>query len=577
MDGIKLIMPMDSVLNNQPITNINIKKDMKRAILFCIIILNVSVSFGQGYGFYQEDGKWGVTYNGEPCVLPRFDNVSSINDGGLFCYEESGRWGFANVWKIISEPFCDSIAYFPEQYINVTYTEGREWFSIAFQDPVFYKFLDGGKWGICAADGRVFAPAQYDEIYDKIFEEYYELCISDKDQKKSRVLSDGHFFLVKEEGVCKLVDFRGMIVVPDVGPFDQFLSKKKGRKYKKYIKNHVKNFPKSVSAEQFDRFEEQNDYASEVIIENTLFRNFITDYSDATATIEDMQKPREFHFGYESLGYKEGKFGITQGDSLIVSGLPSIVTDYGFISTPLVYDSPYFRLQRNPYDVFAYLTLMDQRKVRGRFWSDVESGYATEEDVMDGTASYNIALFQSNLKYYAELLEMAEETGDKIAYDVVSERIRRARDALNAYEMAVGETQHTMERNARLDMISNSLSSVLNSMAAVVESSPSSSSGSGASGQGEGVSSGSSSRSSKKGDSSSMMSGSDQRNYNTLRNTYNKWASDLMQMKNLNGRYQNGYEEKDKRHAQSEMKRIREMAKSKWGKEIPYNSIEDWN
>lgn len=32
--------------------------------------------------------------------------------------------------------------------------------------------------------------------------------------------------------MCKLVDFRGMIVVPDVGPFDQFLSKKKAESIK---------------------------------------------------------------------------------------------------------------------------------------------------------------------------------------------------------------------------------------------------------------------------------------------------------------------------------------------------------
>ena len=72
------------------------------------------------------------------------------------------------------------------------------------------------------------------------------------------------------------------------------------------------------------------------------------------------------------------------------------------------------------------------------------------------------------------------------------------------------------------------------------------------------------------------MSAADQQNYNTLRKTYNKWASDLMEMKNANGKYQNGYSQNDKRHAQSEMKRIRNMAKSKWGKDIDYNSLEDW-
>lgn len=74
----------------------------------------------------------------------------------------------------------------------------------------------------------------------------------------------------------------------------------------------------------------------------------------------------------------------------------------------------------------------------------------------------------------------------------------------------------------------------------------------------------------------SQMSMSDQVNYNSLRNTYNKWASDLMEMKNANGKYQNGFKASDKKHAQDEMKRIRKSAMQKWNKEIPYNSIEDW-
>lgn len=75
---------------------------------------------------------------------------------------------------------------------------------------------------------------------------------------------------------------------------------------------------------------------------------------------------------------------------------------------------------------------------------------------------------------------------------------------------------------------------------------------------------------------SKVMSGSDMQNYNSLRNTYRKWADDLREMKFANGKYQNGYSQSDKQKAQSEMKRIRQTAQSKWGKEIPYDSIEDW-
>ncbi len=546
---------------------------MKKVILLGIIILclNVSFAFGQGYGFYQENGKWGVTYNGEPCVLPRFDGVAGISGEGIFSYKKNGRCGFANVWNIISEPFCDSIARFPDQYCETTFNKGYE-SSIEYNSPVFYKFLDGGKWGVCTVDGCVLVPALYDEVYDKIFDND-DLDIKKKEWYKSYALLFDHYFLVKKDGACKLLNICGETVVSDIVSFDQFIAVKKDKKYKKIYKNAVKDYAKAIDADQTarNRLRSQRSKARNATMENTLFMNYVMPYSDSDMTIEQMQKPREVYFGY-----KNGKLEPMQGDTLIVSGLPSIVTDYGFISTPLVYDSPYFRLQRNPYDVYAYLTLMDQRKVHGRFWLDAESGYVSDEDVLDGTASYNIDLFQSNLEYYATLLEMAKETENKAAYDEVSNRIEKAKNALNAYENAVEQTQHSIERNARLDKIGNSFSSILNSMAAVVGSGQSSSSGLNVSGQRD-ISSGASSGSSKNGDSSATMTGADQRNYNTLRNTYNKWASDLMQMKNLNGQYQNGYEEKDKRHAQSEMKRIREMAKSKWGKEIPYNSIEDWN
>lgn len=74
----------------------------------------------------------------------------------------------------------------------------------------------------------------------------------------------------------------------------------------------------------------------------------------------------------------------------------------------------------------------------------------------------------------------------------------------------------------------------------------------------------------------SQMSMTDQVNYNSLRNTYNKWAQDLMEMKNANGKYQNGFKASDKKYAQDQMKQLRKMSMQKWNKEIPYNSIEDW-
>lgn len=74
----------------------------------------------------------------------------------------------------------------------------------------------------------------------------------------------------------------------------------------------------------------------------------------------------------------------------------------------------------------------------------------------------------------------------------------------------------------------------------------------------------------------SEMSGTDQQNYNTLRNLYRQWADKLNAMRDHNYPYQNGYTEAQKKEAQQQMKQLRQMAKEKWDKEIPYDPIEDW-
>jgi len=95
---------------------------MKKIVLLILICIfcNVNKSFGvDGYHFYQQDGRWGVLYNGEPCLLPRFEKVSNIDGGGRFFYKENG------------------------------------------------------KWGVCAADGKEIIPPRYDKFYKNAFDWKY--------------------------------------------------------------------------------------------------------------------------------------------------------------------------------------------------------------------------------------------------------------------------------------------------------------------------------------------------------------------------------------------------------------------
>ena len=193
-----------------------------------------------------------------------------------------------------------------------------------------------------------------------------------------------------------------------------------------------------------------------------------------------------------------------------------------------------------------------------------------DSEVTSGIAEQDLILLQSKIKSFSELMEMANNMEDIDAYNEVKKRRDDSQERYNIYKKNYDRAVKTMNFNAKVDRISGAATSFLNSMINVMGGNSSSSS--------TYSSSSSTSNGSKKSitNTSSTMSMADQVNFNSLRNTYNKWASDLMQMKNLNGKYQNGYSPSDKQHAQSEMKRIRNDANKKWGKEIPYNSIEDW-
>ena len=52
-----------------------------------------------GWSFYQEDGKWGVQYKGEPCLLPRFEGVSGVIENGKFVYKEKINMAFPQYGK----------------------------------------------------------------------------------------------------------------------------------------------------------------------------------------------------------------------------------------------------------------------------------------------------------------------------------------------------------------------------------------------------------------------------------------------------------------------------------------------
>ena len=553
---------------------------MKRFVfLFLAILFFSDKTFGKdGFHFYQLDGKWGVLYNGEPCLLPRFEEVSSIDNVGRFFYKENGKWGIANIWKKISEPFCDSLLCYHAEHKAFFIGSPKAESAIDYNVKTLYLFLKKGKWGVCAADGKEVIPPLYDRIYNKTFDwRYFDIPSKDvyvkKDKQIHRTwLADNLYFLVQEGNSSKLIDICGATILQDINGFDYFLSKPINKKLKKKVRDIEKKRNKDRKNDLEEMISQGvSRYCNKVTNENVLIRNYIrddyghSDFKTDKYRIDEMKTPRKIFFGVVN-----GELGLPKGDTLVIGGFKSIVNDYGFISTPLVYDSPYFRLQRNSLDVFAYLKLLDQERVDYLYFGGPNKYYVEEEDIISGKVGKNISILRQKINSYKELLYMSEQIHDTEAYTTVDSIYNSMQERLAKFENGYKNTLDNMEFAAKVDRIGNTISSFANSMIGAFGGSNTSSNV---------VSSYSNSSIGKTNESKAMaskMTMSDQVNYNSLRSTYNKWASDLMQMKNANGRYQNGYSTNDKRHAQSEMKRIRKEAMSKWGKEIPYNSLEDW-
>lgn len=549
----------------------NVKTDLKKRFhfikwtLFMFLLVNMYLSSyaADGYSFYKDDGKVGILYNGEPCLLPIFDKASDIV-AGLFVFEKDGKWGISNVWKVVKDPFCDSIKGFSNNKVD-EYSYSKEMANYQQEkNIVLYMFENNGKWGVCAANGDQIIAPKYDRIFDKRFS-----CsdmgimwknVYNKKNGKSFVWNN-KYFLVKEGNSYSMIDLAGTIVIPDITSFEYFNSQKGNKDLLKIAKKHElgRKFDKDATSV----IKSIVKHISDATNENVLLFYQPTQYSKDY----DPNKPREICFGC-----KNGILVPAEGEMQIVGGMKSIVNNYGFISTPLVYCSPEERIKRNPMDIYAYIHLVDAKPIQVRHYVN----YIDESDVNSGAAEQDLILLQSKIKSFTELMEMTETIGDNDGYQEAKKRKDDTQNSYNKYKKNYDYAVSTMKFNAKVDRIANAATSIVNSLAAIAASTNTSSTS---------YSSSSSISSNSKGkngssigqENATQMSLADQVNYNSLRNTYKKWASDLMQMKTLSGKYQRGYTINDKNKAQSEMKRLRKDSMNKWGKEIPYDSIEDWN
>ena len=286
-------------------------------------------------------------------------------------------------------------------------------------------------------------------------------------------------------------------------------------------------------------------------------------YNDYAERYKNMKEPRKLYFGLTTKAF---------GDTMTVDGFESIVNDYGFISTPLMYDSPYFMLKNDPTNVQSLLYILEMEEIqKGKFFRTKDQTiFFNEDDIRNGVIKEDMIRMGKRLEDYQSLMNLAKQINDTVSFKTVNSEYKKLHSLLQDFEFYYDKNVKRINFNDRMDRLANTATSVLNSIANTIGGNSSTTLSYNT------TSNNSSTSNASANTKGNQMSMSDQRNYNSMRNTYNKWAQDLMQMKNANGKYQNGFKASDKKHAQDEMKRIRKSAMQKWSKEIPYNSIEDW-
>lgn len=532
---------------------------MKFKLLFIFLCVFTTSFAGnkieEGWSFYQEEGKWGVLYKEEPCLLPRFDGVSGSIEFGRFAYKEKNQYGIATVWKKITEPFCDSLVWIHEHEHPSPYS------------PTLGIYKKDGKWGICSTDGATILPPIYQKINKKIYNFGEVFRVYPRKYYKKPLQYYIYYFLINDGISNKMIDILGNTIIPDIGNFEDFIctdgkgnpatikkAKKKewGRKNKDEINKVKEIYSKVVSADNATSL--YGDYQS-----------WNSDSWDYTERCEYMKEPRMIYFGKNTKVF---------GEKAVINGFESFVNDYGFISTPLMYDSPYFKLQNNPVDIMSLLYYIDMDRYKNRYYSRIgkkNKVFIYEEYVRNGKVEENISRMEKRLVDYQELINMSKELNDTLSNKIIQKKYEVLTTELKDLKIAYEKEVKRINSIDKINKFTNIATSVLNSVAnAIGEPSAKTSSYSSTAIKNSSFSTKSSTQ------QGSQMSMTDQVNYNSLRNTYNKWAQDLMEMKNANGKYQNGFKVSDKKYAQDKMKQIRKMSMQKWNKEIPYNSIEDW-
>lgn len=413
-------------------------------VAICLFCVQNRMIAQNGFEILEMDGKYGLSYNGEQCLQPRFSFAKDVDPYSVFLYKEDGKWGVANVWKKITEPIYDSLV------VMKTLTTG--YFG---NDEQYRKFLfmEKGLWGICDTNGNILLPASYEEINDVYIQtpESFTYFYSFRDQRK---VFKNNYFRVKVDGKAQLVDLLGNVINAE----DEFLSS-------------LDNIKGQKKAAKFFLKEERKRLQSNSLLADSILRIMKSVKIVSLASnlylksSEDVESPSAVFMGKSA----EGERYPLRGDTIKRDGCLLVTNDYGFDSTPIMYDSPYFRIQRNPNNVYAYADLLGRQHRYGSLnFMDIPKKkiYVSTDEVENGSAEEEIEILEHFINEYKLLCELAESIGEEKAIQDMNDKLNQLKHYLYQYEEGVRSTEKTIRLTNTLSAIGNALQGATNAMAA---------------------------------------------------------------------------------------------------------------
>ncbi len=313
---------------------------------------------------------------------------------------------------------------------------------------------------------------------------------------------------------------------------NKLVSKCKSKKVKKEAEKEAKKFttahPDFVE-KYLDTQKKQNKYSSDYLVQ--------IDGMETSHTVK-LEYPNSKH-----------KFGV--------------LTDFGFITTPIKVNSRKWVLARNPGCLPALVEQGNDMLSSIRYHRFIHT-----DNIDDAIESYKkYCEAKTQYEYLAKISQKAGFDGTTLE-NIIKNKIEYIETVISYYEKEIESTQKTIAFNQKLDAISNSTLQVLNQAMQIYSDMSNDTS---AYNENSNSTNLSNDKGVKRNEISDKYDVRGQQNCNVAKRSYDNYESQLMKMQT----YPEKYDERQKQQIQNKMKSLREKWTAK-GFEMRYSDLEDW-